>query len=262
MVEGLSTPYVYVGRAGTVFPGHLEHNLLCSFNFNIGPGSKTWITIPYREVQRLEGLLHARELCLAGRNVVFSEDFLRENDIAYEVLHQRPGVYNAYSSIYCMGLTCICIGYAVFVVNAVHYGLNDNCVAVAWNLLPRLAQAVDQVRIEELRIRAHNRAHAVKYLGAINLACITVQALLNSTDPADLRACVAHALEWAKSYVDSMGNYDSAKWEILEANMHVCPTCEMQAYPALNESSKCHYCWTKCPRNIVCSLSLEGMRGY
>jgi len=147
-------------------------------------------------------------------------------------------------------------------VNAVHFGVNDNCVAIAWNLLPPLAQVVEEVRSEELRIRAHNQEHPTcKYLGAINLACITVQALQVSTRTEEIRACVDDTLKWVRDYVDTMKKYDgSTDWEILEANMHVCPRCDMQAYPALNESSKCHYCWTKGPQKIICSLSLEGMR--
>lgn len=73
VVQGISTPYIYAAEAFTIFPAHVEHNLLPSINVNLGgPGNKNWIMIPFSQFEKVEGLLKKHKLSLGGRNIVMT----------------------------------------------------------------------------------------------------------------------------------------------------------------------------------------------
>jgi len=93
LAEGASTPYLYVAEAGTVFAGHIEHNLLPSVNVVVaGSGSKTWVVIPHNQLDDMQTLLNQHGMSLAERNVVITPAMLQERGIQHHTIRQCKGI--------------------------------------------------------------------------------------------------------------------------------------------------------------------------
>lgn len=150
-------------------------------------------------------------------------------------------------------------------VNSIHYGYNDNCIAVAWNILPPLQSIVRAVRCEESRIRAHNAVARSKglplYMGVISLAAVTVRAARYSVDLEHIRACLEDALTWVADYVRTVAKCnDASQDQIGDGSFGLCSKCNIMSYPTIDDRNWCHRCWTASPKgSLHTSLSYEGI---
>lgn len=55
-MEGINTPYLYVGMIFATFAWHIEDGDLCSINYNHDGKAKMWYSVPKSEHEKLEKL--------------------------------------------------------------------------------------------------------------------------------------------------------------------------------------------------------------
>ena len=55
--QGISTPWLYIGETGSMFPFHVEDGNLLSMNFHITGAPKLWYGVQPRDIERVEEIL-------------------------------------------------------------------------------------------------------------------------------------------------------------------------------------------------------------
>ena len=58
-LQGISTPWLYIGEAGSMFPFHVEDGNLLSLNFHITGAPKLWYGVQPQYIERVEKILQA-----------------------------------------------------------------------------------------------------------------------------------------------------------------------------------------------------------
>lgn len=86
-MEGIHTPYLYIGSHITYFGFHLEDSDLCSINYLHGGGAKLWYFVPTSENAKLEKLANEFGIAVATtcnnfirhKSLMISPAILRKN---------------------------------------------------------------------------------------------------------------------------------------------------------------------------------------
>lgn len=88
-MNGIQTPYVYVGTIGSSFPFHLEDGDLASLNYHHSGKPKLWYVVPGDEGKKLERLVaectsdEKCELPIRHKQIMIPPSTLRKHNIKF-----------------------------------------------------------------------------------------------------------------------------------------------------------------------------------
>lgn len=111
-MEGIHTPFIYVGEYLTSFAAHVEDGDLYSVNYNHSGAAKIWYIIPGEEGEKLEKLIfnqtsHICKLYIRHKSILVPPSVLKEHGIKFARIVQKPGQYViVFPRSYHMGFNC------------------------------------------------------------------------------------------------------------------------------------------------------------
>lgn len=87
-MNGIQTPYLYIGMAGTSFGYHIEDGDLASLNYHHGGHPKIWYVIPRSEGKKLEKLVRKYtlgkcDLFIRHKQIMVPPTVLKKHNIKF-----------------------------------------------------------------------------------------------------------------------------------------------------------------------------------
>lgn len=84
-MDGIHTPYVYVGMSATCFGFHIEDGDLCSINYHHGGAPKLWYIVPGPEGRKLEKIVASKECSqyIRHKNTMVPPSLLKKHKIEF-----------------------------------------------------------------------------------------------------------------------------------------------------------------------------------
>jgi len=131
------------------------------------------------------------------------------------------------------------VGTIVYIVNAIHYGINDTCIAAAWNLLPPIPSVIQAVRMEQDRMLQNPDE---RFPSLINLDAISIRAARYSGQKMDQQACCEDAIRALLRMEEKLKSMANIQEQALFAVFDFCSNCGIPAFPFIDKKNRCLYC--------------------